>query len=458
MSDKFSSSKEVPSEVNYETLLKILNGDSHSTSVSACGEESVQQKDLSSFGTFTKELDLTYKFWENANHASLSATIWERPEPTQSLAEFALASVHPDDRGLIAYALDFSAKDRKDSSAAEALESGELTGNLSHDKFLPYLTGTANEPSDKFKKAHKGFSTTTPLTPSRAVPQSVTVLPAVKSVKDVDILWLLKNPGYGADDAVRIHMLHSPEESDNGLSPQNALMLTILEIEEENQYKLNRGEAASLPWEQLKENDVKTRLKNRGYDQAAIDRLDIPAALKNRWYVNRARNFVDRNNKTGKGKFSTFWNGSQDTWEDIFDNASSLGGSDTAAHRIARFELFPYRTKSSREIPKFITLLNKHGIVLPSQERAIRTLCAFLRDADEAQHPFIICGRDAQAWTDLIYAYCEMRNFEADKIVEIFNQHVWEFKSQNAYLKPNNLVPPYYLRKELLRQEFKKSS
>lgn len=299
--------------------------------------------------------------------------------------------------------------------------------NLESPTFKEYLCGAVYAPSEAFKKRIKeseakikaAFTRETAKNAARltrTVPESLSVkLPSDRGIEHIRILWLLKNPGYGGNDVIRL-----AQDGTEGV-PNTA-----------------KGGEAFTPF--IRDQGNVAALFSEDADNA---RLPWDIADTKGWYFDRARFYL--------------WDECEEkepvSWNDVIQERPQSG---ERARDIVRMEMFPYRTKAAGDIPKVIDSKNKKGQLLPSQELVFRCLIAFL---NEAEHGYIICARDPQLWRKVIGAYIDenpslFSKVDKDSILAAFTSHVWEFKGQNALLNVKNLVPPLDSRVADLQQVF----
>lgn len=398
-------------------------------------------------GSFSDEVDAARKFWKSYFDAIPAPFVDGSDEPAEEFTQF-LQGIHRGypratvaSRGKDVEAFLKSCMHEQDFATftqwnKDADGSNGDSLNLESPTFKEYLCGAVYAPSEAFRKLIKAefknmrtkvseedikeaFHTGTAESAARltrTVPESLSVkLPSDRGIEHIRILWLLKNPGYGGNDVIRL-----AQDGTEGV-PNTA-----------------KGGEAFTPF--IRDQGNVAALFSDDADNA---RLPWGIADTKGWYFDRARFYL--------------WDECEEkepvSWNDVIPERPESG---QRAGDIVRMEMFPYRTKAAGDIPKVIDSKNKKGQLLPSQELVFRCLIAFL---NEAEHGYIICARDPQLWRKVIGAYIDenpslFSKVDKDSILAAFTSHVWEFKGQNALLNVKNLVPPLDSRVADLQQVF----
>ncbi|MGY0885857.1 hypothetical protein FQK23_03850 [Corynebacterium aurimucosum] len=393
--------------------------------------------------SFSDEVDAAREFWAAYFDEIPVPLANGSDEPTEEFTQF-LQGTHPEypqatvaSRGKDVEAFLKSCMHERDFAAFTEWNADALNGdslNLESPTFKEYLCGSVYAPADAFKKcinaefkderitentetikaAFSAGAVKNAARLTRTVPESLSVkLPPDRGIEHIRILWLLKNPGYGGNDVIRL-----AQDGTEGV-PNTA-----------------KGGEAFTPF--IRDQGNVAALFSDDADNA---RLPWDIADTKGWYFDRARFYLlDECDK--KEPVS---------WNEVIPERPQSG---ERARDIVRMEMFPYRTKAAGDIPKVIDSKNKKGQLLPSQELVFRCLIAFL---SEAEHGYIICARDPQLWRKVIGAYIDANpslGIDKDSILAAFTSHVWEFKGQNALLNVKNLVPPLDSRVADLQQVF----
>lgn len=398
-----------------------------------------------SLKSFSDEVDAAREFWKSYFDAIPAPFASGSDEPTEEFTQF-LQGTHPEypqatvaSRGKDVEAFLKSCMHERDFAAftewnKDADGSNGDSLNLESPTFKEYLCGAVYAPADAFKKRinaefknkrtkvseediKAAFNRETAKNAARltrTVPESLSVkLPSDRGIAHIRILWLLKNPGYGGNDVIRL-----AQDGTEGV-PNTA-----------------KGGEAFTPF--IRDQGNVAALFSDDADNA---RLPWDIADTKGWYFDRARFYL--------------WDECEEkepvSWNEVIPERPQSG---ERARDIVRMEMFPYRTKAAGDIPKVIDSKNKNGQLLPSQELVFRCLIAFL---SEAEHGYIICARDPQLWRKVIGAYIDANpslGVDKDSILAAFTSHVWEFKGQNALLNVKNLVPPLDSRVADLQQVF----
>lgn len=178
-------------------------------------------------GSFSVEVDAARKFWKSYFDAIPAPFVDGSDEPAEEFTQF-LQGIHRGypratvaSRGKDVEAFLKSCMHEQDFATftqwnKDADGSNGDSLNLESPTFKEYLCGAVYAPSEAFKKRIKeseakikaAFTRETAKNAARltrTVPESLSVkLPSDRGIEHIRILWLLKNPGYGGNDVIRL--------------------------------------------------------------------------------------------------------------------------------------------------------------------------------------------------------------------------------------------------------------